>query len=112
MNAPAPAPAPGRQELYANIRRAILELDWAVAELLESRWREPERRHAAGLAAAIAEACKTPDLRHVGTVARAAASLLRLRTQDVLDVEDQVREKLADLVELLKETGNAETQSA
>ena len=111
MNA-LPASNPGRNQLRSNIRRVILEIERAVHELLDTRWEEPQRRRAVGLAVALTDACRTPDLRHVAGVARAAASLLKLRAGDILHIEDEVREKILDLVDLLKETGAIETESA
>jgi len=108
-----PAPDPRRRELLSTVRRTIAELERAVHDLLESCWEEPERRRAHDMAVALTDACRgDADLRDLGGVARAAASLLNLRADDLLDIQDVVREKILDLIELLKETGGDESESA
>jgi hypothetical protein len=112
----APIPAPGsdspRRRLQDTVQDAVLELERAVRDLLESSWEEPERRRAHAMALALSDAGRLAGLRELAGAARAAASLLRLRAEDILDIEDALREKILDLVQLLKETGGLGSETA
>lgn len=92
-----------RTFLSDHLPAAVNELDSATAELLRSGWEEARRRHAHGLAEALAEAASRHALKELAGAARAAASLLRLTAEEVRDLEGPLREKFAELTGLLRE---------
>lgn len=88
-----------RSQLHAVVRN----LERAIDDLLENFWEEPLRRHAHELSRTLLEGCKTFGYLELGSVARAIASLLALPLEDVLTLEASMKEKLRELVALLKE---------
>ncbi len=109
---PAPSPEPEGQPLQAAIPRAIRELEKASHELFRSSWGEHERERAYDMALALTEACKLAGIRYAADVARAAASLFRVRRDEALEIEDALREKVLEILEILKDMGNAQAESA
>ena len=88
-----------RGQLHAVVRN----LERAIEDLLENFWEEPLRRHAHELSSALLDSCKTYGYLELGSVARAINSLVALPMEEVLTLEQPLREKLKELVALLKE---------
>ena len=70
---------------------------------MEHFWEEPLRRHAYEVSSALLAGCKTFGYLELGSVVRAITSLLSLPMEDVIAVERPLRDKLKELVALLKE---------
>jgi hypothetical protein len=88
-----------RGQLHSVVRN----LERAIQDLLENFWEEPLRRHAHELSSALLDSCKTFGYLELGSVARAITSLLALRMEDVLALQQSLTEKLTELIGLLKE---------
>lgn len=85
------------------LQPAILQLERGVQELLDSHWDEVLRRRAHEVAEAVTAACKEWRLPEMAGVAQAIMSLLALRLEDVIAIQDALREKLDELLGMLKE---------
>jgi hypothetical protein len=100
-------PSPGRNEPDRQFRSqlpgVIRNLERAIKDVMEHFWEEPLRRHAHEVSSALLEGCKTFGYLELASVARAITSLLSLTMEDVLALEDSLREKFAELLGLLKE---------
>ena len=96
-----------KDDFPARLVRAIAVLEDAALSTLEDGWLEPQRRRAHGIAVAVADACRASGLDETWAVARAIASLLALPLDEVLTLEDALREKLAELFALLREKARA-----
>jgi hypothetical protein len=101
------SPTPGRNEPERQFRGqlpgVLRNLERAIKDLMEHFWEEPLRRHAHEVASALLEGCKTFGYLELASVTRAITSLLSLTMEDVLALEDSLREKFAELLGLLKE---------
>jgi len=95
-------PDPEKQ-FRSQIQSTLRNLERAIDDLLENFWEEPLRRHAHEISAALLEGCKTYGYLELASVARAMTSLLSLRMEDVLALQQSLTEKLKELMELLKE---------
>lgn len=101
------SPFSGRKDpekvFRAQLHTVVRNLERAIQDLLENFWEEPLRRHAHELSKALLESCKTFGYLELGSVARAITSLLALRMEDVLTLQQSLTEKLTELIALLKE---------
>lgn len=86
-----------------DLPRALRELECSVVEVLDSSWDEPFRRRAHEMATALADASSASGLSDLGALLRAIASLLRLRLEDALAIQPELRRKLLELLGILKE---------
>jgi len=91
------------QVFRSQLKSVIRNLERAIDDLMEHFWEEPLRRHAYDLAEALLAGCKTYGYLELGSVARAIASLLSLRMEDVLALEIPLKDKFRELVALLRE---------
>jgi hypothetical protein len=85
------------------LQAVVRNLERAIDDLLENFWEEPLRRHAHELSSALLDSCKTYGYLEVGSVARAINSLVALPLEEVLTLEQPLKDKLKELVSLLKE---------
>lgn len=85
------------------IKTAVRNLERSIQDLLENFWEEPLRRHAHELATSLLEGCKTYGFLELASVIRAIASLVALPLEEVISLESALKEKLTELVSLLKE---------
>jgi hypothetical protein len=85
------------------LQAVVRNLERAIDDLLENFWEEPLRRHAHELSSALLDSCKTYGYLEVGSVARAINSLVTLPLEEVLTLEQPLKDKLKELVSLLKE---------
>jgi hypothetical protein len=101
------APNSGRKDpelvFRGQLKSVVRNLERAINDLLDQFWDEPLRRHAHELSSALLAACKNFGYLELGSVARAITSLLSLRLEDVIALEQSLKEKLRELVGLLKE---------
>ena len=101
------SPQPGKKDpelvFRGQIKTIIRNLERAIDDLLKHFWEEPLRRHAHELSSTLLAGCKTFGYLELGSVARAITSLLSLKMEDVLALEESLKEKLRELVALLKE---------
>ena len=97
------APREVLRHFLQDLPRALRELELSVVELLDSSWDEPFRRRAHDMAKVLAEASAASGLSDLGALLRAIASLLRLRLEDTLALQDELRKKLLELLGILKE---------
>jgi hypothetical protein len=91
------------QVFRGQLKSLIRNLERAIDDLLKHFWEEPLRRHAHELSSVLLAGCKTFAYLELGSVARAITSLLSLKMEDVLVLEQSLKEKLRELVALLKE---------
>ncbi len=85
------------------IKGAVRKLERAVQDVLAHFWEEPLRRHAHELSATLLDGCKAYGYLELASVIRAITSLLALPMEEVLTLEDALRDKLTELITLLKE---------
>lgn len=101
------SPQPGRKDpelvFRGQLKTVVRNLERAIDDLLKHFWEEPLRRHAHELASTLLAGCKTYGYLELGAVARAITSLLSLRMEDVIALEQSLKDKLRELVGLLKE---------
>lgn len=101
------SPTSGRKDpekvFRGQLKPVIRNLERAIDELLENFWEEPLRRHAHEISSTLLAGCKTYGYLELGSVARAITSLLSLQMEDVIALEDSLKEKLRELIGLLKE---------
>ena len=101
------SPQPGRKDpeqvFRGQLKTVVRNLERAIDDLLKHFWEEPLRRHAHELSSTLLAGCKTFGYLELGAVARAITSLLSLKLEDVLALEEALKEKLRELVVLLKE---------
>jgi hypothetical protein len=88
---------------------AAAALEGAVHSLLASGWDEPLRRHAQEMAAAMAAGAKDAGWKETAGVLGAVHSLLALPLGEVLSVREELRDKLLELLDLLREDPLAES---
>ena len=103
MTAPNSGRKDPEQVFRGQLKSVIRNLERAIDDLLENFWEEPLRRHAHELSSTLLAACKNFGYLELGAVARAITSLLALRLEDVIALEKSLKEKLRELVALLKE---------
>lgn len=103
MTSPTPARKDPELAFRGQLKTVIRNLERSIDDLLKHFWEEPLRRHAHEVASALLAGCKTFGYLELGAVARAITSLLSLRMEDVLALEDSLKDKLRELIALLKE---------
>jgi hypothetical protein len=99
-----PTPSP---ESPLRLQPAILQLERAIGDLLDSHWDEVLRRRAHEVAEAVTAGCKEWRLHEMSGVAQAIMSLLALKLEDVISIQDALREKLFELLAMLKDMAAA-----
>ena len=108
------SPISGRKDpekvFRAQLHTVVRTLERAIQDLIENFWEEPLRRHAHEISSALLQGCKTFGYLELGSVARAITSLLALKMEDVMTLQQSLTEKLTELMGLLKEM--AETMVA
>jgi len=87
----------------SQIKTAVRSLERSIQDLLDNFWEEPLRRHAHELSSTLLEGCKTYGFLELASVIRAITSLVALPMEEVLTLETALKEKLKELVSLLKE---------
>lgn len=101
------SPPAGRKDpekvFRGQIKSVVRNLERAIEDLLANFWEEPLRRHAHELSSALLEGCKIYGYLELASVARAITSLVALPMEEVLTLENALREKLTELIGLLKE---------
>ena len=103
MTSPNSGKKDPEQVFRGQLKTVIRNLERSIDDLLKHFWEEPLRRHAHELSSALLAGCKTYGYLELGAVARAITSLLSLKLEDVLALEQSLKEKLRELVGLLKE---------
>jgi len=88
---------------------AALALEGAVHALLASGWDEALRRRAHEMAAAMAAGAKDAGWKETAGVLGAVHSLLELPLGEVLSVREELRDKLIELLDLVREDPLAES---
>lgn len=101
------SPSSGRKDpekvFRGQIKSAVRKLERAVQDLLKNFWDEPLRRYAHELSTALLEGCKTYGYLELTGVVRAITSLVALPLEEVISLEKALKEKLTELIGLLKE---------
>lgn len=87
----------------SQIKTAVRSLERSIQDLLDNFWEEPLRRHAHELSNTLLEGCKTYGFLELASVIRAIVSLVALPMEEVLTLETALKEKLTELISLLKE---------
>ena len=88
---------------------AVALLEESVHKLLASGWHEPLRRRAHETAVALSHGADAADLKRQAALLRSVASLLALPLSDVLPIRHEVREKLLEMLDALRESPRSET---
>jgi hypothetical protein len=83
--------------------QSVGEFERAVLELLDSSWDEPLRRRAHEMASVLAEATAGSGLSDLAPVVRAMASILKLRLEDTVVIQNELGMKLRELLAILEE---------
>lgn len=96
-------------DFASDFARASARLEDAVHDLIASGWDEPKRRQAHELASALAEAAKASGWKELGGILQAVASLLAMPLGDVIAHRAAHREKLLELLALLKDSPASES---
>jgi len=97
------APREVLRHFLQDLSRALRELENSVVEMLDASWDEPFRRRAHDMAQVLADASKASGLSDLGALLQAITSLLRLRREDTLAIQVELRKKLLELLGILKE---------
>lgn len=90
-----------------SLQPALLELERSVLEVLDSSWDEVFRRHGYEVAEAVAQGCRLEGLKEMAGLARSVAWLLGLPADVAMPLLEALREKLLELISLLKEMADA-----
>jgi len=85
------------------IKTVVRNLERSIQDLLANFWEEPLRRHTHELATTLLEGCKTYGFLELASVLRAITSLVALPMEEVISLEGALKEKLTELIDLLKE---------
>jgi hypothetical protein len=85
-----------------NVAQAISQLRRGIDALLQSRWSELPRRRAETLAEALVKACRRARARRAMRAAQALQALVRLDSQDLYLIHGPLREKLRELLTLVR----------
>ena len=93
------------EKFQEQLPRQTADLGLATDALMASFWDEDLRRKARHLALVLSTQCSTYGFDAVGGIARALASLLRLKLEDVIPLQTAMGEKLQELVGLLHSVG-------
>ena len=99
----------GSADFLSDFHRASRILEEAVRDLLASDWDEPCRRRAHQLAVALTDAAKASGWKETAGVVQAIASLLALSLGEVIGVRTALRERLLELLDVLKDSPASET---
>jgi hypothetical protein len=103
VNPPSPERIDPEREFIKQIHVVLRTLDRTLVDLMDNFWEEPLRRHAHEMASTLLEGCKTYGYLELASVTRALVSLLALRLEDVLTLQDALREKFKELMGLMRE---------
>lgn len=85
------------------IKSAVRTLERSIEDLLENFWEEPLRRHAHEVSSVLLQGCKTYGFLELASIIRAITSLVALPMEEVLTLETALKDKLTELIALLKE---------
>jgi hypothetical protein len=89
-------------EFTASWPRASKALEEAVLDLLSGGWEEDPRLRAFEIAVALTQAAKAAGCWETEAVLRKLCSLLSLSSQEVVSIRQAAREKMLELLGLLK----------
>lgn len=103
MTSPISGQKDPEQQFRRQLQTLVRNLERSIQDLLANFWEEPFRHYAHELASTLLSSSKAYGFLELASVARAITSLLALRMEDVITLEDALREKLLELVALLKE---------
>jgi HPt (histidine-containing phosphotransfer) domain-containing protein len=101
-----------QRQFLKTLPESVRALERATTEVLSTSWDEPARRRAHEMAEALAEASAALGLTDLAGVVRAIASLLKLRLEDTVAIQDALREKLVELLGMLRELRKKADESA
>jgi hypothetical protein len=84
-------------------------LEESVHDLLSGGWEEPRRKRALEIASALAAGARQGGWRDTAAVLGAIVELVDLPIGEVVSVRDELRNKLIELLELLRDDPLAQT---
>jgi hypothetical protein len=85
-----------------NFPRACVALEDAVCDLISNGWEESRRRLAQDMAVAMTQAAKAAGWWETESILRPLSQLLGLSSPEVISVRQAVRDKMLELLNLLK----------
>jgi hypothetical protein len=86
-----------------------MALEESVHALISSGWEERQRKQAYDMAMAIAQGAKASGCKETAGVLDAITSLLAMPLAEVIPLRDELRDKLLELLDLLREDPLAQT---
>jgi hypothetical protein len=93
----------------ASFPQALTALEIGVHDLLSTGWEESRRRRAHEMSTALCDAAKISGWKETGGILQAISSLLALPLVEILSVRETVRDKLLELLGLLRGSARSET---
>jgi hypothetical protein len=84
--------------------KVIRELELAVRDASDAGWKEPERKRAHEIAVALSDFLRQEGLRDSAILARSLSSLMGLSRDQILPVEEALREKASEILDSLNES--------
>jgi hypothetical protein len=103
-------PAGDSSDFTSNFLGARLALENAVYDLISSGWEEDRRRRAYDMSVALTRAAKLAAWWESESLLRRLSSLLDLSLPQVTSIRQEVRDKLIEILNLLKK--NSASRSA
>lgn len=96
-------------DFASDFARASIVLEEAVHDLLSSGWDELKRRRAYQLGAALCDGAKVAGWKETAGILQAISSLLAMPLEEVFSVQSALREKLQELLQVLKASRQSES---
>jgi len=87
-----------------NFPRARVALEDAVFDLIANGWEESRRRLALEMAVALSQAAKSAGWHEIESTLRPLSQLLALSLPEVISIRQAVRDKMLELLALLKKS--------
>lgn len=106
---PGAAPENRLPEFEESFPQGLAALEIAVHDLLSTGWEEPRRRRAHEISTALCDAAKMSGWKETGGILQAISSLLTLSLVETLSVREAIRDKLLELLGLLRGSARSET---
>ena len=96
-------------EFGAHFPGALSALEVAVDELLSAGWDELRRRRAHEMSTILCDASKIAGWKETGGILHAITSLLALPLGEILSIREAVRDRLLELLGILRDSTQSET---
>ena len=88
---------------------ALARLESAVHQVISTGWDESTRKYACEVSTALRDASKAAGWKETTGILHALTSLLALRLGEILSIREAVRDKMLELLELLRMSVRSQT---